>query len=232
MDKSQIGFQKIPLVAWEVPAAAQFIGTPPVLLYHFPSLAAWQAWGISLAISVLFYGWLSGAHVNPVVTLVMACGGKITFKQVPVYWICQAAGMVLGVFSASYLLTGSFSTAAAAELVALPSAETTPTWEIARAEAFGPLLFVLGVFVLASQPAIKAVSFLAIGAWLAVLAGSNLGSISGGSFNSTRAIVPYIMAGSTEDWVEYVIAYGLAPFVGVLPLCIFVFLVKGDEEAS
>jgi glycerol uptake facilitator protein len=52
---------------------------------------AW-GWGIAVALAVYVVGALSGAHINPAVTLAFAVRGKFPWKEVIPYWIAQVAG--------------------------------------------------------------------------------------------------------------------------------------------
>ncbi len=53
-------------------------------------------WGIAVAIAVYVAGKISGAHINPAVTLALAIIGKFPWSQVPVYIIGQLIGGFLG----------------------------------------------------------------------------------------------------------------------------------------
>ncbi len=52
--------------------------------------------GFALLIAAYAVGPISGCHINPAVTLGMAIMRKIEMAMVPVYWVAQAAGAVLG----------------------------------------------------------------------------------------------------------------------------------------
>ena len=68
---------------------------------HMPGLlVAAFAHGVALMIIVYTWGTVSGAHVNPAVTLGVWVGGKISFGRTIVYWLAQFAGAV----GAAYLL--------------------------------------------------------------------------------------------------------------------------------
>jgi MIP family channel proteins len=62
-------------------------------------------WGIGVMMGVLVAGGVSGAHLNPAVSLAMACVGRLPFIKVFFYWLAQylgalaAAASVLGVYS-------------------------------------------------------------------------------------------------------------------------------------
>ncbi|MCW8130923.1 MAG: aquaporin family protein [Planctomycetota bacterium] len=63
-------------------------------------LANTLATGAGLFMLILAFGPVSGAHMNPVVTLAEAARGKHPWADVPAYVIAQVAGALLGVWSA------------------------------------------------------------------------------------------------------------------------------------
>jgi glycerol uptake facilitator-like aquaporin len=54
----------------------------------------------ALFVLILTLGPISGAHMNPVVTLAAACVGGLEWKAVPVYIAAQIGGAILGVWIA------------------------------------------------------------------------------------------------------------------------------------
>jgi glycerol uptake facilitator-like aquaporin len=63
-------------------------------------LANSLATGAALAVLILVYGPISGAHFNPVVTLAAATQRRIAWRDVPGYLAAQLAGAFLGVAAA------------------------------------------------------------------------------------------------------------------------------------
>ncbi len=59
-------------------------------------LANSVATGAGLLALILAFGPISGAHMNPVVTVFAAVGGEFPWRQVPVYLIAQTGGALLG----------------------------------------------------------------------------------------------------------------------------------------
>jgi len=60
--------------------------------YIFPLLGG----VLGLMIAITIFGGVSGAHVNPAVTLGLAISGKIGWAKVPLYWFMQFFGAYLG----------------------------------------------------------------------------------------------------------------------------------------
>src|ERR1051325_11347800 len=53
-------------------------------------------WGMGVAFAVYAVGWISGAQLNPAVTLGLAAIGKLDWAFVPGYIAAQVAGAFLG----------------------------------------------------------------------------------------------------------------------------------------
>lgn len=53
-------------------------------------------WGLAVALAVYAVGWISGAHINPAVTIGMASIGELSWGLVPGYLLAQFAGAFVG----------------------------------------------------------------------------------------------------------------------------------------
>ena len=53
-------------------------------------------WGLAVTMGVYAVGNISGAHLNPAVTLAFAMDGAISWAMVPGYIICQILGGIVG----------------------------------------------------------------------------------------------------------------------------------------
>jgi glycerol uptake facilitator protein len=58
-------------------------------------LITW-GWAIAVVMAIYVAGGVTGAHINPAVTLGMAVRGAFPWKKVPAYWIAQVAGAFVG----------------------------------------------------------------------------------------------------------------------------------------
>jgi glycerol uptake facilitator protein len=59
-----------------------------------------MGWGLAVMLGIYVAGAISGAHLNPAVTLALAVRGKLPWSKVPLYWLAQ----LLGAFIAAALL--------------------------------------------------------------------------------------------------------------------------------
>src|SRR3990167_11191471 len=53
-------------------------------------------WGFAVAIAVYAVGWISGGHLNPAVTLGLWVAGKTPLAYLPIYFLGQFLGSMLG----------------------------------------------------------------------------------------------------------------------------------------
>jgi aquaporin Z/aquaporin NIP len=191
-------------------AVAAILQRPTAGPIFYDSLAVALAFGLALVVIVAAIGHVSGAHVNPAVTLALAVTKKFSWQYVPVYIGAQLVGAVLGAV-AVWITYGS----AAREAASL--AATFPTDGVGdlRALVVEILVTFILVFVVVSvatdERAPAGVAPLAVGFALAcgVLIA---GPITGGSLNPARTLGPMVMAGQfTAVWV-----YVVGPIVGAV----------------
>ena len=176
----------------------------------YDSLAVALAFGIALVVIVAAIGHVSGAHVNPAVTLALAVTKKFSWQYVPIYLVAQLVGAVLGAI-AVWITYGE-----AAREVALLAATIPPddVGDIRALLAEILVTFIL-VFVIISvatdERAPAGVAPLAVG--FALTCGVFIaGPITGGSLNPVRTLGPMIVAGQfTAVWV-----YIVGPIIGAV----------------
>jgi len=58
---------------------------------------------LGLMVAIVIVGGVSGAHVNPAVTLAVAVSGGISWIKVPIYWFAQFFGAYIGAGTAYWL---------------------------------------------------------------------------------------------------------------------------------
>ena len=177
-------------------------GSPP------DSLAITLAFGFVLAAMVGALGNISGAHLNPAVTVGLAVIGKFSWRAVPVYVGFQLLGAVLGA-----LATWATFGGAARSQAKLGAPAPSDGISDGRAFLIEALITFLLVFVIiavtSDRRASSSTAPISIGFALvcAVLIG---GPSTGGAVNPVRALGPQLASGSFDSfWV-----YLLAPLLG------------------
>jgi aquaporin TIP len=227
---------------------AEFIGTFALVfvgaataIYSESMLAVALAHGLTVAVIVYAFGYISGAHINPAVTLGLAANGNIKWGDAIVYWFAQFAGAVLSALALRSLFTPlqadlMNSTATTGALIA----RDLPYHALAL-EAL--LTFFLVNTVLHTAVGSRASLFagLAIGMTLAmaILAG---GPLTGASLNPARSFGPAIftsvLVSGTPDYQNYLLylVYFIGPFFGsILAVSLYQFLKTEpvlDEETD
>ena len=174
----------------------------------YDSLAIALAFGLALAAVVAAVGHVSGAHVNPAVTLGMATTGKFPWKYTPIYIGAQLVGAVLAAF-ATWLTLGA-TARSEAKLAATYPAQGVGDLQALVVEVLITFILVFVVMAVATdERAPAAIAPIAVGFALAV--GVFIaGPVTGGAVNPVRALGPMIVAGDlTSAWL-----YILGPIVG------------------
>ena len=175
----------------------------------YDSLAIALAFGLALAIVVAAIGHVSGAHVNPAVTLGMAAARRFPWNYTPIYVAAQLVGAVLAAL-ATWLTFGGAGARSEAKL-----AGTYPAGGVGDLQAFAVELFITFILVFVviavatDERAPAAIAPIAVGFALAV--GVFIaGPVTGGAVNPARALGPMLVAGDlTSAWL-----YILGPIIG------------------
>lgn len=174
----------------------------------YDSLAIALAFGLVLVAIVAALGQVSGAHVNPAVTVGLAVVGKFPWRYVPAYIVAQIVGSIV----AALAVWGAYGQRAysVAHLGAPSPVHGSTDLQGFLVEALIAFLLVFVVMAVATDPRVPAGSAsLAIG--FALAAGVLLGGpVSGGAGNPARALGPEIVSGTYPG----VIIYILGPLVG------------------
>ena len=148
---------------------------------------------------ILFMGAVSGAHLNPAVSIAFALRRDFPWKRVPLYVIAQFAGAVL----ATLLLWALLGKQGSAGLT-LPghgiSAGAALAWEIILTT--GLVSVIQGTSSGAQQ--LGALAALGVGGYIA-LAGLWGSPVSGASMNPARSLGPALVLGDWNSWWAYLI---------------------------
>lgn len=167
---------------------------------HVISLSAQVAApGLMVGAVILSMGAVSGAHLNPGVSVAFALRGDFPWRRVPAYVAAQFAGAVL----ATLLLVAMLGRQGTAGLT-LPgpgiSEGTAMIWELVL--SVGLVTVILGTASGAQN--VGPLNALGVGAYI-VLAGLIGAPVSGASMNVARSLGPALVLGDVSAWWVYLV---------------------------
>ena len=180
----------------------------PVAGAPYGSLTVAVAGGLALAVSVASLGHVSGAHLNPAVTLGLVLNRRFPWTYAPAYVSAQFGGAI-GAALVAWALFGDRAKTVA-RLGATYPATGVGIGRTFAAEGIVTFLLVLVVISVATDSRVPSgTAAMAIGSALAVSILIS-GPITGAGVNPARAIGPMIAVGKFTDWWVYL----TAPLVG------------------
>jgi aquaporin Z len=172
---------------------------------------------LMVAAIILFMGSVSGAHLNPAVSIAFALRGDFPWKRVPAYIVAQFVGAVL----ATLLLWALIGKQGSAGLT-LPgqgiSATTAMLWEVVLTAGLASV--VLGTASGAQQ--IGPLAAIGVGSYIA-LAGLWGSPVSGASMNPARSLGPALVLGDWTAWWAYL----AGPVAGAMIAVAFAYVLRG-----
>jgi aquaporin Z/aquaporin NIP len=201
-----IGSFMLVLTIVSVVVAASLV--KPVVGAPYGSLTVAVAGGLALAVSVASLGHISGAHLNPAVTVGLVLNRRFPWTYAPAYVLAQFGGAIAAALAAWALFGHRAKTVA--RLGAPCPAAGVGIGRTFAAEGIVTFLLVLVVISVATDSRVSpGIAAMAIGS---ALAASILisGPITGAGVNPARAIGPMIPVGKFTDWWVYL----TAPLVG------------------
>lgn len=179
--------------------------------------AAVVAPGLMVMAIILFMGSVSGAHLNPGVSIAFALRRDFPWRRVPGYIAAQLFGAVL----AALFLYAVFGDAG--NLGTTTPGEGFDAWQALLIEAvltFGLVSVILGTASGAQN--VGALGAIAVGGYIA-LAGLWGAPVSGASMNTARSFGPAVISGDfTSFWV-----YVAGPLAGMLLAVGCAFILRG-----
>jgi glycerol uptake facilitator protein len=162
--------------------------------------------GIVVALVIYGFGPVSGAHINPAVTLALAITRRFAWRDVAPYVLVQLVGATVG----AALVTAVFGSAAVDDGVSAPQAIV--------AEALGTFLLMFTIMAVA-------VDTRAPLGWAGFLIGLSvtgaillIGPQTGGSLNPARTFGPDVvlsLGGGETQWGELAV-YWVGPIIGAI----------------
>jgi aquaporin Z len=186
--------------------------------------AAVVAPGLMVMGIILFMGAVSGAHLNPVVSLSFALRGDFPWKRVPGYIIIQLIGATLACLFL-YAVFGNIQ-----HLGATLPGPGYADWQALLMEIVLTATLVSVILGTASAAQnVGAIAALGVGGYIA-LAGLWSAPVSGTSMNPARSFGPALVSGDFSSYWVYV----MGPLVGALIAvgCAFVLRGRGGDAIS
>lgn len=188
------------------------------------------AWAFAVFVGVVVAGPVSGAHLNPAVTIGLATAGKFAWSLVPEYIVAQMIGAAIGAFLVWLFHKDHFAItddegAKRACFCTEPAIRNFPSNLIS--EIIGTFVLVFVIFYLLSEGSVKldGVTTTPIGlgsigalpvAILVWVIGLSLGGTTGYAINPARDAGPRLVLTALSaklhtkpDW-----AYGIVPIIG------------------
>jgi len=179
--------------------------------------AAVVAPGLMVMSIILFMGRVSGAHLNPVVSIAFWMRRDFPIRRVPAYVVVQFAGAVLAAWFLQAVLHVSASYGAN-----YPASVSTPfdAFLMETVLTLGLVSVILGTASGAQQ--VGLFGAIGVGGYIA-LAGLWASPISGTSMNPARTLGPDIVAADFASWWVYV----AGPLLGAVLAVGLAWLLRG-----
>lgn len=183
------------------------------------------AWGLAVCMGVLIAGPYTGAHLNPAVSIGLACAGLFPWASVPTYIVAQMIGGVLGgilvyVFYKDHYDATDDDAAKLGTFCTAPAIRNLPMNFLSEVIATLALVFIIISFSTAGNAGNLAAGKFGLAALgpvpvtlLIIALGMSLGGTTGYAMNPARDLSPRIahaicMKGS-NDW-----GYAWVPVIG------------------
>ena len=193
----------------------------PMMGQAFPDTisrsAAVIAPGLMVMGIIMFMGKVSGAHLNPAVSVGFALRGDFPWRRVPGYIVTQLVGATL---AALFLQSVIHVSATFGSNYVAAGYSATDAFLMEAVLTLGLFSVVLGTASGAQN--VGAISALGIGGYIA-LAGLWGGPISGASMNPARTFGPDLVGGDFSNYLVYV----AGPLVGAIVAVGVAFVLRG-----
>lgn len=193
-------------------------------------LAIGLAFGIAIAAAIYIFGPVSGAHLNPAVTIALWAGKKFPTKELVPYLVAQFAGATLGAFTLLAML-GSKGTIVGGLGAPgpFPGISLSGVFIAELVGTFILMLTIMGIAVDKRAPQGWAGWMIGL-----IVAGviTTMGNISGQGINPARTFGPVLVnsiAGGPNGWPVFWI-YLAAPIIGAI-IAVFVYDAFVKEES-
>lgn len=173
--------------------------------------------GVMVMAIILFMGKVSGAHLNPAVTLSFALRRDFPWRRVPGYLIAQ----IVGGITAALVLTGLVGISSSYGGT-YPGAHTSPLMAmlVEMVLTFGLVSVILGTA--SGAQSVGMFAAIGVGGYIA-LAGLWAAPLSGASMNPVRSLAPNLIGGDLGPYWVYLIG----PLLGGALAVLLAYLLRG-----
>ncbi len=154
--------------------------------------------GLIVLAMIYTFGNISGAHINPAVTIAFWMAGRFPGKEVLLYILAQLLGAFLASGLLKFLFPGSVNLGAT-----LPSGSEIQSFILEIVLTFLLMIVILNIATGSNENGIAA--GIAVGSIVLVEA-MFAGQISGASMNPARSIAPAVLSGVLEHLWIYIVA--------------------------
>lgn len=169
--------------------------------------------GLIVTAMIYAFGNVSGAHINPAVSIAFSLQGSLSGRRLLGYMTAQLLGALLASLVLSYLFPEHQSLGAT-----LPAG----TWQQSFVLEVILTYFLMLVIIFTSEnSAVSQFTGLAVGATV-LLEALFAGPITGASMNPARSIAPAVVSGD----LQYLWLYLIAPAMGAIVAVITWYLMK------
>ncbi len=152
------------------------------------------AWGLAVTMAIYAVGSISGAHINPAVTIGLASVGDLEWAKVPYYITGQFAGAIIGaaIVWLHYLPHWRRTEDQGAKLACYANTPAIDrTWANLLSEVIGTFVLLLALMFIGANEFSKGLNPLIVG-FLIVAIGQSLGGTTGYAINPARDLGPRI----------------------------------------
>ncbi len=177
-------------------------------------------WGLAVSMAIYAVGQVSGAHINPAVTIGLATAGDFPWNQVPGYCLAQLAGAFAGAIIVwlHYLPHWRVTEDPTLKLAVFCTGPAIRSpWNNFISELIATMVLVLGVLFIGANRFTDGLNHLVVGGLVTII-GIGLGGTTGFAINPARDLGPRIAHAllpihgkGSSDW-----SYAWVPVAGPL----------------